>query len=57
MKGFRVNVQRRLGRFSLFWHALDIIRVGPFTGLGLVVLAIAQMGIHLVSFQHITTGQ
>jgi cytochrome o ubiquinol oxidase subunit 3 len=31
VKGFRANVQRRLLRFSLFWHALDIIWVGLFT--------------------------
>jgi heme/copper-type cytochrome/quinol oxidase subunit 3 len=49
--GFRAAVQRRLQCFSLFWHALDI-RVP----LGLAVLAIAQMGVHLVFFLHITTG-
>jgi cytochrome o ubiquinol oxidase subunit 3 len=31
IKGFAVNVQRRLLCFVLFWHALDIIWVGLFT--------------------------
>jgi cytochrome o ubiquinol oxidase subunit 3 len=31
IKGFAVNVQRRLLCFALFWHALDIIWVGLFT--------------------------
>jgi cytochrome o ubiquinol oxidase subunit III len=30
IKGFAVNVQRRLLCFALFWHALDIIWVGLF---------------------------
>jgi cytochrome o ubiquinol oxidase subunit IV len=30
--------------------------VGPGVSMGLVVLAIAQMGVHLVFFLHITTG-
>jgi cytochrome o ubiquinol oxidase operon protein cyoD len=29
---------------------------GPGVAMGLVVLAIAQMGVHLVFFLHITTG-
>ena len=29
--GFAVSALRRLLRFSLFWHALDIIWVGVFT--------------------------
>ena len=31
VRGFRASVERRLGCFSLFWHALDIIWVGLFT--------------------------
>jgi cytochrome o ubiquinol oxidase subunit 3 len=31
IKGFAVNVQRRLLCFALFWHALDIIWVGLLT--------------------------
>ena len=30
-RGFHPAVERRLGCFSLFWHALDIIWVGVFT--------------------------
>jgi len=30
-KGFRLDIQRRLLCFSLFWHALDIIWVALFT--------------------------
>jgi cytochrome o ubiquinol oxidase operon protein cyoD len=39
-----------------FWVANTALLWGPGVGLGLVVLAIAQMGIHLVFFLHITTG-
>jgi cytochrome o ubiquinol oxidase subunit 3 len=31
IKGLRVNVERRLICFSLFWHALDIVWVALFT--------------------------
>ncbi|HUA55991.1 MAG TPA: cytochrome o ubiquinol oxidase subunit IV [Candidatus Sulfotelmatobacter sp.] len=39
-----------------FWVGNTSLLWGPGVGLGLVVLAIAQMGIHLVFFLHITTG-
>jgi cytochrome o ubiquinol oxidase operon protein cyoD len=39
-----------------FWVANTDLLWGPGVGLGLVVLAVAQMGIHLVFFLHITTG-
>lgn len=39
-----------------FWVANTSLLWGPGVGLGLIVLAIAQMGIHLVFFLHITTG-
>jgi cytochrome o ubiquinol oxidase subunit IV len=39
-----------------FWVANTSLLWGPGVALGLVVLAIAQMGIHLVFFLHITTG-
>jgi cytochrome o ubiquinol oxidase operon protein cyoD len=39
-----------------FWVANTSIFWGPGVALGLAVLAIAQMGIHLVFFLHITTG-
>jgi cytochrome o ubiquinol oxidase operon protein cyoD len=39
-----------------FWVANTSLLWAPGIGLGLVVLAIAQMGIHLVFFLHITTG-
>jgi cytochrome o ubiquinol oxidase operon protein cyoD len=39
-----------------FWVANTSLLWGPGIPLGLVVLAIAQMGVHLVFFLHITTG-
>ena len=39
-----------------FWAANTGLLWGPGVGLGLAVLAIAQMGIHLVFFLHITTA-
>jgi cytochrome o ubiquinol oxidase operon protein cyoD len=39
-----------------FWVANTSLLWPPGVALGLVVLAIAQMGIHLVFFLHITTG-
>jgi cytochrome o ubiquinol oxidase operon protein cyoD len=39
-----------------FWVANTSLIWGPGIPIGLVVLAIAQMGVHLVFFLHITTG-
>ena len=39
-----------------FWVANTSLLWGPGIALGLAVLAIAQMGVHLVFFLHITTG-
>jgi cytochrome o ubiquinol oxidase operon protein cyoD len=39
-----------------FWVASTSVIWGPGVAVGLVVLAIAQMGVHLVFFLHITTG-
>jgi cytochrome o ubiquinol oxidase subunit IV len=39
-----------------FWVANTSLLWPPGVALGLVVLAIAQMGVHLVFFLHITTG-
>ena len=39
-----------------FWVANTGLLWGPGVALGLVVLAVAQMGSHLVFFLHITTG-
>ena len=39
-----------------FWVANTSLLWGPGIPLGLAVLAIAQMGVHLVFFLHITTG-
>ena len=39
-----------------FWVASTSSLWGPGVAVGLIVLAIAQMGIHLVFFLHITTG-
>jgi cytochrome o ubiquinol oxidase operon protein cyoD len=39
-----------------FWAANTALLWPPGVSLGLAVLAIAQMGVHLVFFLHITTG-
>ena len=39
-----------------FWVANTSLLWGPGVALGLAVLAIAQMGVHLVFFLHIGTG-
>jgi cytochrome o ubiquinol oxidase operon protein cyoD len=39
-----------------FWAANTSVLWAPGVPLGLAVLAIAQMGVHLVFFLHITTG-
>jgi cytochrome o ubiquinol oxidase operon protein cyoD len=39
-----------------FWVASTMTLWGPGVATGLVVLAIAQMGVHLVFFLHITSG-
>ena len=39
-----------------FWVASTPVLWGPGIGVGLAVLAIAQMGIHLVFFLHLTSG-
>jgi len=39
-----------------FWAAAEHIIWGPAVPVALIVLAIAQMGVHLVFFLHITTG-
>ena len=39
-----------------FWAAGTPLLWGPGVAIGLAVLAIAQMGVHLVFFLHVTTG-
>jgi cytochrome o ubiquinol oxidase operon protein cyoD len=39
-----------------FWVASTSVLWGPGVATGLVVLAIAQIGVHLVFFLHITSG-
>jgi cytochrome o ubiquinol oxidase operon protein cyoD len=39
-----------------FWVAFTPVLWGPGIAVGLAVLAIAQMGVHLVFFLHITSG-
>jgi cytochrome o ubiquinol oxidase operon protein cyoD len=39
-----------------FWVASTGVLWGPGVAVGLIVLAIAQMGVHLVFFLHITSG-
>jgi cytochrome o ubiquinol oxidase operon protein cyoD len=40
-----------------FWAANTSLLWAPGVALGLVVLAVAQIGVHLVFFLHITTGR
>ena len=58
--GFLVNTVGLLLAVILtvtsFWVANTTALWGPGVGAGLAVLAIAQMGVHLVFFLHITTG-
>lgn len=39
-----------------FWVASTSVLWGPGVAVGLCVLAVAQMGVHLVFFLHITSG-
>jgi cytochrome o ubiquinol oxidase operon protein cyoD len=41
---------------TAFWVANTSLLWAPGIALGLAVLAVAQMGVHLVFFLHITTG-
>ncbi len=41
---------------TAFWVAHSDLLWGPGIAVGLAVLAVAQMGVHLVFFLHITTG-
>ncbi|MFM0505297.1 cytochrome o ubiquinol oxidase subunit IV [Paraburkholderia caffeinilytica] len=41
---------------AAFWVARSHLLWGPGIPVGLAVLAVAQMGVHLVFFLHITTG-
>ncbi len=41
---------------TAFWVAHSPLLWGPGIPVGLAVLAVAQMGVHLVFFLHITTG-
>jgi cytochrome o ubiquinol oxidase operon protein cyoD len=41
---------------AAFWAAESHIIYGPAIPVALIVLAIAQMGVHLVFFLHVTTG-
>ena len=52
-----IGLALALGLTALsFWVASTSTLWGPGIATGLVVLAIAQMGIHLVFFLHITSG-
>jgi len=41
---------------AAFWAAATHLIWGPAVPVALIVLAIAQMGVHLVFFLHVTTG-
>ncbi len=55
--GYTIGLVLALGLTATsFWVASTHILWAPGIPIGLCVLAIAQMGIHLVFFLHITTG-
>jgi len=55
--GYLVGLVLALGLTATsFWVARTHALWGPGVPIGLCVLAIAQMGVHLVFFLHITTG-
>ena len=50
--GFAIAILLTIGSF---WMARTDLVYGPALAVGLLVLAVAQMGVHLVFFLHITT--
>ncbi len=55
--GYLIGLALALGLTATsFWVASTNVLWSPGVPIGLCVLAIAQMGIHLVFFLHITTG-
>ncbi len=55
--GYLIGLVLALGLTATsFWVAHTHALWGPGVPIGLCVLAIAQMGVHLVFFLHITTG-
>ena len=55
--GYLIGLVLALGLTATsFWVASTHLLWGPGIPIGLCVLAIAQMGVHLVFFLHITTG-
>ena len=55
--GYLIGLVLALGLTATsFWAASTHLLWGPGVPIGLCVLAIAQMGVHLVFFLHITTG-
>ena len=56
-RGYAVGLVLAAGLTATsFWVASTHVLWGPGVPIGLCVLAIAQMGIHLAFFLHITTG-
>jgi cytochrome o ubiquinol oxidase operon protein cyoD len=57
LAGYAIGLVLALGLTATsFWVASTHMLWGPGVPIGLCVLAIAQMGIHLVFFLHLTTG-
>ena len=55
--GYAIGLVLALGlTATAFWVAHSNVLWGPGIPVGLAVLAIAQIGVHLVFFLHITTG-
>ena len=55
--GYLIGLVLALGLTATsFWVASTHLLWGPGVPIGLCVLAIVQMGVHLVFFLHITTG-
>ena len=57
VRGYVIGLALAIGlTVASFWAASTHLIYGPGVPIALVVLAVAQMGIHLVFFLHITTA-
>jgi cytochrome o ubiquinol oxidase operon protein cyoD len=57
VQGYLIGLALAVGLTAAsFWAAQTHLIYGPGVPIALVVFAVAQMGVHLVFFLHITTG-
>ena len=57
LRGYLLGLALAVGlTVASFWAAQTHLIYGPAIPVALVTLAVAQMGVHLVFFLHITTG-